>query len=260
MNEWVRKSIETANVHGYLDRLHEVYPVTWQAAREIPPEIKEEFWDAYSHKNNLRLMRSLLSLDKFPIKDPYVAFLRKRDFFLEYNPQTVKRIVEHLYSMGFELIVKGIEEPKEFNRQIGPLFKRWVPTLGYPFLAELEFGQYEGIAFLQGSNGELMNYANTALGCNLNKGPDLLVKAGKHYVLGEAKFLTDYGGHQNAQFADALNLLRGKEGNAIRIAILDGVVWIKDSTKMYRTVCQLEQVALSSLLLKDFLEELHEKE
>ncbi|GAG92539.1 unnamed protein product, partial [marine sediment metagenome] len=79
-------------------------------------------------------------------------------------------------------------------------------------------------------------------------------------VLGEAKFLTDSGGHQNAQFADALNLLRGKECNAMRIAILDGVVWIKDSTKMYRTVCQLEEVALSALFLKDFLEELREKE
>ncbi|GAG71317.1 unnamed protein product, partial [marine sediment metagenome] len=47
MNEWVRKSIEAANAPGYLDRLHEVYPVTREAAREIPLEIKEDLRDAY---------------------------------------------------------------------------------------------------------------------------------------------------------------------------------------------------------------------
>lgn len=260
MNEWIQRSIELANSPGYLDRLHEVYPVTWETTRELDPQIKKHLQDVYTHQDSPRLMRILLRLDKFPIKDPYVAFLRKRRFFPEYNPQTVERIAQRLYSIGFEVVVEGIEEAKEFNRQIGTLFKRWLPKLGYPFLTELEFGRYEGIAFLQGSNGELMNYANNGLGCDLNKGPDLLAKAGIHYVLGEAKFLTDYGGHQNAQFTDALNLLRGKEGNAMRIAILDGVVWIKDSTKMYRTVCQLEEVVLSALFLKDFLEELREKE
>ena len=38
-----------------------------------------------------------------------------------------------------------------------------------------------------------------------------------------------------------------------KIAFLDGMVCIRDSTKMFRTVSQLEDVALSSLLLKDFL-------
>jgi len=84
----------------------------------------------------------------------------------------------------------------------------------------------------------------------------LVAKARGNRVVGEAKFLTDYGGHQNAQFEDALRLLRGREGNAVRIAILDGVVWIKDKTKMYRTVCELREVALSALWLKEFLESL----
>ncbi|WP_456486479.1 hypothetical protein [Candidatus Alkanophaga liquidiphilum] len=74
--------------------------------------------------------------------------------------------------------------------------------------------------------------------------------------MGEAKFLTDYGGHQNAQFEDALRLLRGSDGNALRVAVLDGVVWIKDHTKMYRTVCQLEKPAFTALLLREFLESL----
>ncbi|MEW6685340.1 MAG: type II restriction endonuclease [Candidatus Edwardsbacteria bacterium] len=87
-----------------------------------------------------------------------------------------------------------------------------------------------------------------------DKGPDFLAKVKDIYVIGEAKFLTDYGGAQNANFEDALRLLKEKEGKAIRIAVLDGVVWIKDSTKMFRTVCELEETALTALLLKDFLE------
>ena len=100
-----------------------------------------------------------------------------------------------------------------------------------------------------------MRYANTNLHYQLSKGPDFLAKVGSQHVLGEAKFLTDFGGHQNAQFADALSLLRGTEGNAIRVAVLDGVVWIRDNTRMYRTVCGLNrEIAISGLLLKDFLD------
>ena len=158
--------------------------------------------------------------------------------------------------MGYDAMIESIEEPKEFNRQIGTLFKRWLPKIGYPILAIEDFEAYDKTAFLQGSDAQLKDFANTILGCGLDKGPDFLAKVGKRYVIGEAKFLTDYGGHQNAQFEDALRLLRGKKGKAIKIAVLDGVVWIKDSTKMYRTVRQLEEVALTALLLKDFLESL----
>jgi len=106
----------------------------------------------------------------------------------------------------------------------------------------------------------LKNYANRALYCNLSKGLDLVAKVctgygnRPFYVIGEAKFITDFGGGQSAQFEDTLRLLRGEEGHATRIAILDGVVWIKDGAKMYKAVCQLHKVALTALLLKDFLE------
>lgn len=134
-----------------------------------------------------------------------------------------------------------------------------IPKIGYPILTVDNFETYDKIAFLEGSDAQLKDFSNTVLDCDLDKGPDFLAKVGKRYVIGEAKFLTDYGGHQNAQFEDALRLLRGKKGDAIRIAVLDGVVWIKDSTKMYRTVCQLEEVALTALLLKDFLEDIRRK-
>jgi len=257
MNDWVRKSIEIANSAGYLDKLQEVYPVVQETEREIDPEVKKELKQSYNAGNDITLIKKLLELPKFPVKDPYVAFLRKNDVFLEYNPQTVNRIAERIRAMGFEAMIESIEEPKEFNRQIGTLFKKWIPKIGYPLLHEAEFEAYdEGIAFLQGGDAQLKDFANRRLGCNLDKGPDFLAKAREIYVIGEAKFLTDYGGHQNAQFEDALRLLRGKKGKAIRIAVLDGVVWIKDGTKMYRTIRELEDAALTALLLKRFLESL----
>lgn len=259
MNEWIRRSIGIANAQGYLDNLQQVYPVIQETEREIPDEIKRELKEIYKGENDLALIKSLLRLPKFPIKDPYVAFLRKREIFLEYNPITVNRIARTIRSMGFDAMIEGIKEPKVFSRQIGPLFKKWLPKIGYPILSEAEFETYQGIAFLQGGNGQLKDYANRTLDCDLVKGPDFLAKARNSYVIGEAKFLTDIGGGQYTQFEDALRLLRNKKGKAIRIAVLDGVVWIKDRTKMYRTVCQLNDVVLTALLLKDFLESLRSK-
>jgi hypothetical protein len=255
-NEWVKRSIELANSKNYLDRLHEVYPVTVGVKRTVPDEIKRQIQQAYNRKNGLELLKTLLTLDKFPIKDPYVAFLRKKKIFLELNPMTVNRIANALLSMSYDEIIEGCEEPKEFNRQIGTLFRNWLPKLGYQMSPKETFIRCVGIVIFNGSDSEKMEFANNVLGCNLDKAPDLVAKVGEKYIVGEAKFLTDFGGHQLAQFQDALRLIKGKEGKAIRIAILDGVVWIKGKHKMYRTVSQLKEVALSALLLKDFLESL----
>jgi hypothetical protein len=195
-------------------------------------------------------------LPKFPINDPYVAFLRKNEHFLEYNPQTVNRIAKRIRTIGFEAMIEGITEPKVGTKQIGTLFKKWIPKIGYPILPEDEFETSKGIVFLQGSDIHLKNFANRRLGCDLDKGPDFIAKVRGLYVIGEAKFLTDYGGAQNANFEDAMRLIKVKKGEAIRIAVLDGVVWIKNSTKIYRTVCELEETALTALLLRDFLESL----
>ncbi|MDI6788907.1 MAG: restriction endonuclease, partial [Planctomycetota bacterium] len=186
-----------------------------------------------------------------------VAFLRKDDKFLDYNPQTIKRIAERILKNGFDTMIKGIEEPKEFNRQIGTLFKKYIIKIGYLVLPPAEFKNYRGIAFLKGSEKELKDYANDELDCRLKKEPDLLAKAGNKYVIGEAKFLTDVGGHQNAQFADALALIKSQSGSAIRIAILDGVVWIKGGSKMFRQVNRLPKPVMTALLLKEFLENIN---
>lgn len=254
MNEWVRKSIEIANSKAYLDMLHEVYPVAIESERKLTNNAKHKLKESYEKGDYMELFRMLLKFNKFPIKDPYVAFLRKKDIFIDFNPRTVERIMQRLYDIGFDEMIEGIEEPKEFNRQIGTLFKAWIPKIGYPLLSQLEFEQYKDIALLQGSDNELKDFANNYLGCELTKAPDLIAKKHENYVIGEAKFLTEIGGHQNAQFADAMRLLECAVENVIPIAVLDGVVWVEGKTKMFKAVCNLEEIAMTSLLLKEFLE------
>lgn len=64
MNEWVRKSIEIANAPGYLDKLHEVYPVVPEGERKIPAETEEELRTAHRRKDKIKLIKALLKLDK----------------------------------------------------------------------------------------------------------------------------------------------------------------------------------------------------
>lgn len=254
MNEWIRKSIRLANSPGYLDKLHEVYPVTYEPTRPVDPQTRDKLQELYNRRDDFGLIEHLLSLEKFPIKNPYVAFLRKKKGSVNDNPQTVREIARYLYSIGFDKMIEGIEEPKEFNRQIGTLLKRWLRTLGYPFLQEEDFDQcHEGMAFLEGDNGQLKEYANRALGCELRKGPDLLARKGSLFIIGEGKFLTDYGGHQLGQFSDAMTFLDGRQRKALRIAILDGVVWIENKTRMHREVREREEPVLSAVLLREFL-------
>ena len=84
-----------------------------------------------------------------------------------------------------------------------------------------------------------------------------MAKFSGKYVVGEAKFLTDFGGHQNAQFEDALTSLHSfKKTNldVIPIAILDGVLYIKNHGKMHTnlTAHQKDNI-MSALVLREFL-------
>jgi len=70
--------------------------------------------------------------------------------------------------------------------------------------------------------------------------------------------LTDFGGRQNAQFADAISTLETPNVNAIKIAILDGVLYIKGNNKMYRDITTKYQDynIMSALVLREFLYQL----
>lgn len=254
MNIWIQKSIKLASSPGYLDQLYEVYPMEIGAIRSIPADILKEIRLVYKRGEKLSLIKILLkNLDLFPIKDSYIAFLRRNPSALDINPETIERIGGRLLKMSYEEIIKASTQPKETNRQIGPLFHRWLPSLGHPILPEGEFLKYKGIAFLGGSDRYLRDFSNKFLGTKLTKGLDLFLRMKSKFAIGEAKFLTDFGGHQNAQFNDALNLLHGRGSDVLRIAVLDGVLWIKGNNKMHNLIKKEKGTALSALLLGEFI-------
>lgn len=260
MNYWTELSIQYANQKSYLDDLFQVYPTIPDGIRDINTDSWDNIEKAFNDKNNNALIRELLKLDLFPIKDSYIAYLRRDKSAIERNPKTINRICGRLYEMGLNNIFERCSEPKETNRQIGPLFRRWLNSkaLGIEPVSLEEFIANDNDAILDGSDTQLMEFANKHLGYQHQKGLDFVGRFNKKLVIGEAKFLTDFGGHQNAQFNDAISTITSAKINAEKIAILDGVLYIKSKNKMYKdiTTKYSELNIMSSLVLREFLYQL----
>ncbi len=126
MNYWIQLSIEYANQRSYLDDLFQVYPTIPEGIRDIDSGLWKEIDKAFKSHNNTVFLENLLQLDLFPIEDSYVAYLKRDRESLKRNPATVARLCGRLHEMGFDEIYSRSSEPKETNRQIGPLFKRWL--------------------------------------------------------------------------------------------------------------------------------------
>lgn len=257
MNPWLQMSIEYANQRSYLDDLFHVYPTIPDGIRDVDQILWKKVEESFQKKDNLELIKSLLKLDLFPIKDSYVAYLKRDKNSIERNPATIDRLSGRLYEMGLDEIFRRSSEPKETNRQIGPLFRRWLSkkSLGVDLLKTEEFLKTDANAVLDAGDAELMIFARKHLNYTHNKGLDFVGRFNGKYVIGEAKFLTDFGGHQNAQFNDAISTLNTKNVSAIPIAILDGVLYINGKNKMYKEITNglREKNIMSSLVLREFL-------
>lgn len=256
-NQWLKSSIDFANQRNYLDELFKIYPTIPEGIREINEDKWKAIEEAFKSKNDEKLLELLLSLDLFPIKDSYVAYLKRDKGAIERNPNTIDRLHGRLVEMGLEKIYEKCSEPKETNRQIGPLFKRWLQkeTLGAPYLKLPEFKATKENAILDASDKEMMDFAKEHLDYNRNKGLDFVARFNGKYVIGEAKFLTDFGGHQNAQFADAISTIKTEGVKAVKVAILDGVLYIKGNNKMYKSITTTykDYNIMSALVLREFL-------
>ncbi|MGY0407001.1 MAG: hypothetical protein ACWIPJ_01385 [Polaribacter sp.] len=252
--------MEYANQRSYLDDLFQVYPTIPDGIREINENIWKDVEQAFEKKDNAQLIKGLIKLDLFPIKDSYVAYLKRDKNSIERNPRTINRLSGRVYEMGLNKIFERCSEPKETNRQIGPMFKNWMnkKTLGITPVKIEDFLSNEDDAILDASDGAMMNFAKEHLNYNHNKGLDFVARFNKKYVIGEAKFLSDFGGHQNAQFNDAISTIESKNVKAIKIAILDGVLFIKGRNKMYKSITETykEYNIMSSLVLREFLYQL----
>ncbi|PJA72272.1 restriction endonuclease [bacterium CG_4_9_14_3_um_filter_33_26] len=256
MNYWTQLSIDYANQRNYLDDLFSVYPTIPNGIRDLDEDLWKKVESSFNSQNNKELVENLLKLELFPIKDSYVAYLKRDKSSIERNPKTVDRLSGRIYEMGLEKVFERATEPKETNRQIGPLFRRWLNkgSLGIKPVPLDEFLSNNENAILDAGDNEMMNFAKEHLGYNHNKGLDLVARFNGKYVIGEAKFLTDFGGHQNAQFNDAITTATTKV-DAITIAILDGVLYIPGNNKMYQSVTETykEQNIMSALVLREFL-------
>lgn len=260
MNYWTQLSIEYANQKSYLDDLFQVYPLTLKPRPDIDDERWERVKTAFSQEDNENLFRAVLALDLFPIKDSYVGFLRHDKSAIERNPKTIARICGMLRQMGLDKIKERSSQPIETNRQMGQHFPNWLKkgTLGV-FPVELkEFLATDENAILDGSDKALKNFAKEHLGYKRNKGLDLVARFNGKYVIGEAKFVSSEGGNQNKSFDDAdQTLITEMTGNAnvVKVAILDGVLYIKSKRKMYTAITSThsELNVMSALVLREFL-------
>lgn len=257
MNKWTKLSIEYANQRSYLDDLFQVYPTIPEGIREINEDVWAEVKKSFKKKDNDLLIRQLLKFDLFPIKDSYIAYLKRDGSAINRNPRTINRICGRLYEMGLDKIFERCSEPKETNRQIGPMFRDWLKrkSLGVEPVSLDEFLSNDKDAILDAGDNAMMNFAKEHLGYNHNKGLDFVGRFNKQFVIGEAKFLTDFGGHQNAQFNDAISTIQAKGVKAVKIAILDGVLFIEGKNKMYKSITETykDYNIMSALVLREFL-------
>jgi hypothetical protein len=258
MNYWTDLSIQYANQKSYLDDLFSVYPTIPDGIREMNTTAWDKIENAFNLKNNDSLIKELLKLDLFPIKDSYVAYLKRDLTSIDRNPRTINRLSGRIYEMGLDKILEKCTEPKETNRQIGPFFRRWLKSgaLGVVPVPMAEFVKTNDDAILDAGDAEMMAFARKNLNYTREKGLDFVARFKGKYIIGEAKFLTDFGGHQNAQFADAMSTISDPTVNAIMVAVLDGVVWIPRG-KMYKeAIKHPERNIMSSLVLREFIYQL----
>ena len=257
MNNWTKLSIDYANQRSYLDDLFQVYPTIPDGIRDIDNTIWSEVEKQFADKNNEGLIKELLKLDLFPIKDSYIAYLKQDASSIERNPQTINRVCGRLYEMGLPKIFEKCSEPKETNRQIGPMFGNWLKkkSLGIEPVNLNNFLSSDANAILGGSDDDKMVFAKKHLNYNRNKGLDLVARFNKKYIIGEAKFLSSDGGSQNSDFEDAIATIEAKDTNAIKVAILDGILYIPSRRKMHTFITNpyKDYHIMSSLVLREFL-------
>jgi hypothetical protein len=260
MNYWLSLSIEYANQRNYLDDLFHVYPTIPDGIRDVDGNIWKRVEAAFNSRDNVALLETLFSFGLFPIKDSYVAYLKRDRGAIARNPATVARLSGRLYEMGLDKIYERCSEPKETNRQIGPFFRRWLQAkaLGVTPVKIEEFLGSSANAILDAGDAEMMRFAREHLNYRHDKVLDFVGRFNGKYVIAEAKFLTDFGGHQNAQFKDALSTLHADGVNAVIVAVLDGVLYIRGHSGMFESLNGklAEENIMSSLVLREFLYQL----
>lgn len=261
-HKWIEKSLKLANEEDYLDRLQLIYPVIPSSKRPLSSADKEQLRGLLKSTEDMELVLFLLKLPRFPIKDPYVAFIRRDpERFLKNNPRTLKRIAEAIRKLSFRDILKEVEQPPELNRQIGSLFRDWLMNRANLSKEDSEdkftIQSYDSPTLYRTTEQKVAHFCRHVLSMAIEKRPDFVIKVKERYLVGEAKFLTDYGGHQDRQFEDVERFLHSSNDprNVIRVGVVDGVLWIaRENTIMHNKLMQMKKegkIVLSAIFLEE---------
>jgi len=258
MNPWSQQTQQLVTRLNYLDRLQTIYAHE-EGERNITEKTIASIREAFADGDANRLLDELLSLEKFPYKDSYVAFLRKDRTAIDRNAETVKRIFDNLSRMGIEGIIAGVSQAKEANMRRGPQFSSWLRAQ-YPIVNEDEFrSTNDSILLLEGGEEVGLKFCNNTLKLGITKRPDLVAKAGSRYIVGEAKFLSSLGGNQGRAFDDGMKLATNGAGRAYKIFILDGVIWLETGSSHYQDIDNSNAAVLSAILLPQYLESVRQE-
>jgi hypothetical protein len=153
-------------------------------------------------------------------------------------------------------VINGASAPKEANTTRGNQFGSWLrERFRYVDLEGFKKSK-SGVVILDTNELDAKNFCNTEMGIGISKRPDLVAKAGRRYVVGEAKFLSSTGGNQGRAFDDGINLANNASGHAYKVFILDGIHWIERGSDQFRRIEHSSSSIFSVLLLKEFLESL----
>lgn len=90
MNYFLSQSIELANTKNYLDELFRVYHIAPDSLREVDEAKWEIFTREFEQNNQAKIIESLLDFELFPIKDSYVAYLRRDRSAIVRNHKTIR--------------------------------------------------------------------------------------------------------------------------------------------------------------------------
>jgi len=265
MNKLVQKSIRLAKNKFYLDKLLEIYPPDEISRGKIIEKESPLLEQFFQKRNCTKLVRELIRLKKegfkFPIENPYISFLTHYEDAINKNPRTIKRICDKLFEMNYNELKERLESPKKASRRIGPMFKTWLKT-NFDFLDIDKFIKTNNkIIFLNGGDKFLKEYAKAELKCKfreLSKGLDFVAKINnKKYIIGTAKFITDFGGSQDNQFKEAVSLVKETKCplSVLKVAIIDGVAWLGGGMKSILEGLKKDEFCFSALLLKAFVKE-----
>lgn len=276
-NKWTYLSIQKANSVGYLDDLFKIYSFdVLPTPRILSDEVWNQIRDSYMKKDNVSLIKQLLKLERFPINNPYIGFLRKNKKAIKNNATIITKIGSLIQNLGIENLKERCEESKASSRQMGPKFRKWLETenLGVKvvkinsneFDIDSNFIHSNEDIILTAGDKKLKSIASDFLGYTGKKGIDFLAKINGSFIIGEAKFITNFGGSQNEQFNDATSLLEmnfsGKEADMKihKIAILDGVLYLKNAKYNEYFKSHNKYNIMSCLVLKDYIKSLRKIE